>query len=422
MNSYAHAQSSSVDSVFLKDKEVLVSTKTRIDYEKQTVSVAALHQKEQQEIRFEQVSGIKLSKGKSYVQRTDKEQLSLLVILVQGTFSLLYNEHTDVFYAERNDSLRIISKDYVSLALPVIFGKDVLDGFNQQFHLKPDHSEKYLKKLTLYANQGDIPSPESNQQSINVFKRTVYIGPYSGLGVSRSAFELSGFVGGTKAFMKTPYYKARPVPVGIQFAISMAPRLNIELSSYFNHTYLNDFKSDSIGNFKLYGIPSYALAQKFENSIKMSGFRFKTFNFDLSLKYYLTKVRMARLRPFVFAGPSIVVMTRTEMKLSVKFNNDANTASYDHRCYKSHTKDLMVALNCGAGIDYQISRRFSTSLSGKYQGGIYPKTLFTMDLQREENNTPVENITMIEVMSKFQDRYDQYSRLLYLNGSIMFKL
>lgn len=372
---------------------------------------------------FQDISSIKSANGKSYIQQKINGLPQLLIVLIQGKYGLLYDEQNKLFFILKDNLLKIISRDHIKRALPLIFGDELMDQFFKKTKLKPTYSFKYLERLTVFVNESNGSIPVVNRQNLNEFKKTVYIGPYFAVGKYAAIFDLPYIKKGMSNYYysKTKSYFGNSTPVGLQMNIVFSPKISFSIAGYFNQTSFNGIVTDSIGFYKIIGKSSLLIPEKFDPKLKWNGYSFKTVNLDLDVNYVLTKNKFG-LKPYVFAGPSVVIMTQNEVLISAKFINDKTTESYINRWFRSKRSEFMIAYNAGAGLNYQTKKRILLSLSGKIQIGNFPKISEFRILSTEENTTPVESSVFGEYTTSFTHRFDQHSKLFSINAAVLFKL
>jgi hypothetical protein len=105
------------DSVFLKGSIKPLIGKVILNHKKQTISFTGKEGK--RSISFAEVAEVKTAIGKNYSCRTLKEGTALIVLLVEGHYSLLFNEGNKLFYIEKSDSMLVISQQHMARALPI---------------------------------------------------------------------------------------------------------------------------------------------------------------------------------------------------------------------------------------------------------------------------------------------------------------
>lgn len=412
------------DSVFLKDQINPVLGKAIVHYKKNTVSVKNVANKDSRNVSFGEIAEIKFGNGKYFVSQTVKGAPQLLILLIKGEYSLFFSETDKLFYVKKSDSLLVISQAHIKRALPLIYGKELLDKYYTQSNIQPQYSARYLKGLTSFANESTGNPQIVYIENINSFKRSVHIGPYLAYGINSTAFDLVvPGKSGKDLYEKTGTSKTGSTPVGILINLNLFPQISIDLGIYQNRINANE---ESVGNMATYEIRfphSILIPEKFDTDVKLRGYSFRTYNFDLSVNYSPIKQLRSKIHPYVFAGPSIVSMNESELTLSGGFR-DGNPVQETRitRWYKSTEKQYMIAFNGGLGVKYGLGKRFNLNVAGKYVRGIYPKIRSNIVLIKEQNDTPRPSNNFGNFAPRFQSRYDQYSRLLSVSASVMFRL
>jgi len=415
-----HAQNNTSDSLFLKNQSAPMLGDISIKFKNKFVLVSN-SKNEKSKIDFDQISHLKFADGKFLEQGIINKSPELLVLFIHGRYSLLYHEKESMYYVRVNDTLKVISREYIKRALPLIFGQQKVEDFYASANLRPQYTTNFLKKLVTFANSGETIEQIVYEQNLKKFKTVFYIGPYTGVGLNRTAFNMLYYVGFKAMYEKTKYYKNAFVPLGFELAVGLGPKIKIELNTFWAHNNLSNFSMDSVGTYKVYDVPSYVLFKKFDPVLTATSYTNNTLNFDLAINYSFLKRLDQKFHPYIVAGPSIVIMSATEIGLLAKFNNDESSASYNQRWYRSHTKDVMIALNLGGGISYKFSKQFSLNIYAKYQQGRYPRILITPDLNKEINDTPEESSKFGPFETKFQDRHDLHSKIFQLGASLLYK-
>jgi len=421
----AVAQTSVSDSIFFNDQSAAIAANARIDYRGKFISVS-LSKKEKSQIDFSRISHFKKADGRYYEQIPVNGLPELLVLFIRGKFSLLYQEKENLFYVQVNDSLKVISNEYVKLALPVIFGQQKMDAFFLETNVSPNYSIKYLKKLVTFVNGEEGGEQVVYEKSLGEFKTSFYIGPYVAFGLNMTSFDLQtlGQVGGTATpenYFRTEYYKNYTLPVGLQFAVELTRNFKIEVNSYATRNKLKNFSMDNVGSYFVMNVPSYTLFKKFDTILSAKNYSYNAWNFDFALHYSFARNSQTKVRPYVMAGPNVAFMSRTEITLSAKFNNSENSVSTIQRWYKSDNDDLMVALSLGGGVHYNLSKHFILNVFAKYQQGVYPKIHMAQKLLGEQNDTPVPSNNFGAFGSRFEHRYYLYSRMMVVGTSLLYK-
>jgi len=412
------------DSVFLKNQRDPLLGTAVIHFKKNTVSIKNATAGGRRDLSFDEITSIKLRNGKYFVSQTVKGTPQLLILLVKGEFSLLYHETDKLFYVKKRDSLLVISQAHIKRALPLIYGSELMDRYYIKSNIQPRYSAGYLKNLTSYANEGTGKSQTIYVENIRSFKRSVRVGPYVAYGINSTAFDLiAPNKGGRLTYEKTQTTKTGSVPLGVRINVDLFPQISVDLGVYGNRINAENVLMDSVGTYLIQFPHSVLIPEKFDTEVKLRGYSFKTFHFDLSVNYSPIKQSRSKIHPYVFAGPSIVSMKESELTLSGGFR-DGNpvTETRITRWYRSTEKQYMIGFNGGVGVNYDLGNRFSLSLAGKYVRGIFPKIQGRTTQIKEQNDTARPSSNFGNFSSSFENRYDQYFRSFSVSASVMFRL
>jgi hypothetical protein len=412
------------DSVFLKNQRDPVLGTAVVHYKKNTVSIKNATAGGRRDLSFDEITSIKLGNGKYYVSQIVNSTPKLLILLVEGAYSLLYQETDKLFYVKKSDSLLVISQAHIKRALPLIYGRELMDRYYIKSNIQPRYSAGYLKNLTSYANEATGKSQTIYIENIRSFKRYVHIGPYVAYGINSTAFDLiAPNKGGRLTYEKTQTTKTGSIPFGMRINVDLFPQISVDLGIYGNRINTENVLIDSLDTYLIQFPHSVLIPEKFDTDVKLRGYSFKTFHFDLSVNYSPIRQSRSRIHPYLFAGPSIVSMKESELILSGGFR-DGNPVQETRitRWYRSTEKQYMIGFNGGLGVKYDLGKRFNFSIAGKYARGIFPKIHGKATPVKEQNNTPRPSSNFGGFSSRFGNRYDQYFRLFSVSASVMFRL
>lgn len=410
------------DTVFLRDQIKPVIGKAVLNYKRQTVSIKA--QEGKRLIAFTDISEIKNENGKYYISKTAGKDNSLFVLLVKGSYSLLFNDKNKLFYIEKRDSMLVISQQHMQRALPIIFGKELLEAYYAKSNVKPQYSARYLKNLTLYANQSLGADSETFESNLNQFKTTVRIGPYVGYGYNNTAFDINaGSVQGRVAYRKTEFTSSSSIPLGFRADLDLSKRVGIELGVYLNSTKAENIFIENTGVHVIPFPQSALIPKKYDTDLKTTGFSYKAIHFDLAMNVVLNRDERSKLKPYAFAGPTIGIMLKNEIKQAAGYQEDPQSEmGYFYRWSKLDSKKYLVGLNAGLGIDYTVSKRITVNASAKFTGGLYPKIRNREFLTKTQNDTSAPDTGFGVFESSFWHSYDQYLRMFSVGISATYKL
>lgn len=416
-----NAAFSQTDSLFLNSQSKPIVGKVFIQFKKNRAVVQKTNQG-RAIFPFNDIQRISLANGEVYLTENIKSQMQPALLLVQGKYSLFFNEKDKLFYVKRNDSLLVVSKEHYKLALPVIFGRQVVDELNSNKTISPSYAPSYLTRLTSYANQ-QIHSPKVvYEQSTHKFKATLSIGPYIGFAHNKIAYDLYwDNKGGVNVYKKSDWYTSTSVPVGLTIDLGIFKRVSIRLDAYLNNTSNQSLDIANMGNTKR---PFSVLnSDNYSADIKFTGYAYKTIHFDLAATYTLLSEDKGKLRPFILAGPSIVVMHSNENSIAVGYRETTQDPfQYITRKSELQRPIAMIALNAGAGLQYQVSDRIAFRLSGKYIYGLFPKLISPGFGNLPESNIPMPSEAWNQLYHRFQNAYDQYTRIITVSGALHFRL
>ncbi|WAC10213.1 hypothetical protein [Dyadobacter pollutisoli] len=396
--------------------------KVSVSHKKQTISIAGKEGK--RSVSFADVAEVKTEIGKNYTSKTLREGTALVVLLVKGHYSLLFNEGNKLFYIEKNDSMLVISQQHMKRALPIIFGEVVLQAYYAKSNVKPVYSARYLTNLTVYANQSHGIEPTVFQENLNQFKTTVYIGPYLAYGYNKTAFDLNaGYADFLVDYRKTAFFTSNSFPLGLRMGVNLSRRIGIDLGAYINQTSTKNVNIDSTG---IHGFPLSQPAhirEKYDPVLKVRGFSSKTIHLDLVMTVLLAKAEESKFKPYVFFGPTLAFMTKNEIKQAAGFkDNPQAETTYFYRWSKLDRQQYLVGFNSGLGINYTLSKRMTLNTSAKFIGGIFPKIRNRSFLTKIQNDTSLPDNQFGGFHSIFWHTYDQYLRMFTVGISATYKL
>ncbi|MCF2486709.1 hypothetical protein [Dyadobacter sp. CY347] len=380
--------------------------------------------KGRQLIPFANVMEIRNENGKRFINRTIGNRDAMLTLLVKGSNSLLFNDHTKIFYIEKNDSLLVIAPKHVQRALPIIFGKELVQAYYIKSNIRPLYSARYLKNLTVYANEAANGESFIFEESMNQFKTTVRIGPYVGYGFNKTAFDINaGTVKGRVAYRKTEFNSSSSIPLGLRIDLDLFKRVGIELGAYFNKTKAENIFLENTGFHSIPFPQSILIPKKYDTDLKTTGFLSSTMHFDLAMNVVLNRDERNKFKPYAFAGPTIAIMLRNEIKQGIGYQEDPQSEmAYFHRWSKLDSKKYLVGLNAGLAADYAITKRITLNASAKFTGGIYPKIRNRTFLPKTQNDTSMPESGFGMFDSSFWHSYDQYLRMVSVGTSATYTL
>jgi hypothetical protein len=410
------------DSIFLKSNADVLIGKVVVNLKKKNVVL-----KKGDDVRripFNDIAEVRSANGKFLVSRDIKAQTRLLVLIVKGKFSLLFSEDEKLFYVQKSDSLLVISQAHFKRALPIIFGKELFEQYHSKSNIQPQYSARYFKNLVYYVNEAIKSEQIVYEQNLNQFKTSLHTGPYVGFGYNRTGFDVNfGMEKVEDNYKKTKFSSSYSVPVGLSFDLRLSKRVSINLDTYLHNTSNNAVYVDNMGFYKV-KFPLYLLTpEKFVDDLKMTGFSFKTVHFDLSASYAVIPRDKNKLEMSVFAGPSIVSMTDSEIQLSAGYReNKEAPVTYMTRWSKLKRPYTMIGINAGVGAKYPLSERLTLNLAAKFIGGIYPKIENQSYTAEKRNETPMPDDTWQGFFSRFDGTYDQYTRIFTISGSLSIRL
>lgn len=405
------------DTLFVKTQSNPIIGNVDIDYKKHTVKVKTA-EKKPASFQFGEVLSIRSDLGKYSVSRIVGDQPDLLVLMVQGKYSLLYQEKKKIFYIEKNDSLKIISRKHINQALPLIFDAGMLDTFHRKMNLHPDYSFKYLRKLTVYANESAGGEAVVNEQNFKNFKVIVEVGPYVGIESNTTNFVDVAQNQKTFEYFKTGKYNARNVSLGARFSIAVSPKISFAVNTYFKSTSFTNLSNDDKGLAQLLMVSFFSIPRQYGKNLKLESFTYQSVNIDGSFDYSPIKRTGAKIRPYVSLGPSLVIMVDEKMVLGSRLNNqDQIDRLFTYHWNASKRKNMMVGYNCGLGANIQLQKQLTLNIFGKFQQGRFPRIIHRPKEHAVENPSD-----MIPSENRFEYSYDQYSKTLMFGAAIMYRL
>lgn len=405
------------DTLFVKTQASPVIGNVFIDYKKHKLKVRTADRK-LTDFEFGEVLSLHSNLGKYSVSRVVNDQPELLVLLVDGKYSLLYQEKKQIFYIEKNDSLKIISRKHISQALPLIFDAGMLDTFHRSRNLQPDYSFKYLRKLTVYANESAGGESVANERNFKQFKVTIEIGPYVGIESNTTKFIDVAQNQKTFEYFKTGKYKARNVSLGARFNIAVSPKMTFALNTYFKSTSFTNLSNDDKGLAQLLMVSFFSIPRQYGKNLKLESFTYQSVNIDGSFDYSPIKRTGTKIRPYVSLGPSVVIMVDEKMVLGSRLNNqDQIDRLFTYHWNASKRKNMMIGYNCGLGANIQLQKRLTLNVFGKFQQGRFPRIIHRPKEHAVENPTDI-----IPSENRFEYSYDQYSKTLMFGAAIVYRL
>ncbi|WP_212568013.1 outer membrane beta-barrel protein [Dyadobacter psychrophilus] len=410
------------DSVFLKNQIKPVIGKAVLNYKKQDLYLKGLEGK--RSIPFAEILEIKNGNGKYYVSKVAGKGSALFVLLVKGPFSLLFNEKNKLFYIEKKDSVLVISQQHIKRALPIIFGKELLEAYYIKSNIQPQYSARYLKNLTLYANQSRGADSETFEESLNQFKASVRIGPYIGYGYNNTAFDINaGTVKGRVAYRKTEFTSTSSIPLGLRADLDLSKRVGIEFGVYFNSTKAENIFMENTGVHVIPFPQSILIPKKYDTDLKTTAFSYQALHFDLAMNVNLNRDERSKFKPYAFAGPTVAIMLKNQIKQATGYQEDAQSEmGYFYRWTKLDSKKYLVGFNAGLGVDYALNKRITLNASAKFTGGLYPKIRNRTFLTKTQNDTSAPDTGFGVFESSFWHSYDQYLRMFSVGLSANYKL
>jgi hypothetical protein len=411
------------DSVFLKSQIEPITGKSSISYKKKQVAVRNVSGSRL--ISFGDIERIKTDNGRVYVTKVHGKDNELLLLLVKGHYSLLFNDQNQLFYFERNNSLLVVSHHHFHRALPVIFGEHLMQAFYEKFRTKAVYNVRYFTKLALFANQRERNESVTFQENINRFKASVHIGPYFAYSLNRTAFDIySGYVNGKLVYETTDFVSSNSVPLGIRVDLNLSKKIGIDLGIYMNQTTRKNLNIAETGIYQNTYFFQYSQEYKnFERDIKTRAFSFKTFHLDLALNVMLARDERSKFKPYLFAGPTIARMLENEIQQAIAYKDTDQHVSYFSRWMKLDIRQYMIGINGGLGIDYALNKRITFNASAKFVGGIYPKIRGLVDTSKKQNDTSLADRAFRGFYdSDFEHTFDQLFRAYSFGISTTYKL
>lgn len=410
------------DSVFLNQNPDPLLGKASINYRKEKITVN--DGKNNLTFTFNDVRRISYGNGLIFVNENIKSRRQLLMLLVEGKFSLFFNERDKQFYVRKSDSLLVIPQAHFKRALPIIFGKETTDSYYEISNVSPVYTASYLQKLTSYVNGVNQSREVVYQPAVKKFKTTLNVGPYIGFAHNRIAYDLYwDNVKGVSIYRKSDFYASNSVPLGVSIDLRLFEKFSLRLDTYFNQTSNKDLNVDNMGSTKHLHPNSPLNSDKYAEDVKFTGYAYKTIHLDLAASWILTKAEQSKMRPYVFAGPSIVRMNSNEIGVAVGYSETAKEPfQYMTRNASLQRAFIMTAVNAGAGVQYSASDRLTFRLSGKYIHGIFPKLINPGYSGGTDKSIPMRDETWNQVYHRFNNAYDQYTRIFNITGAVYFRL
>ncbi|GGM98744.1 hypothetical protein GCM10010967_35800 [Dyadobacter beijingensis] len=411
------------DSVFLNQNPEPILGKVLINYKKGKVNVKG-RDSSPAAFPFTEIRKIGLANGAVYLNENLKSESHLLLLLVEGKFSLLFNENDKLFYVRRNDSLLVISQAHYKRALPLIFGKELTDAYYVTSNIGAEYTAKYLKRLTSYANSAGNSPQTIYTKTIDQFKVRASIGIYAGFGHNRTAFDVGEGDGvGNVVYKKTGYASGSTLPLGLSIDIAMAKRMSILVDAYGNNTSIENLNIGGFGAAEII-FPNYLIhPELYDRSLNLSELSYKTFQIDIAGSYSLMRPERSKIRPYLFGGPTIMRLRSAEMGLSTGYRETKDAPfSYVTGYVEIDRPAHMIGFNAGVGAQYDLHKRWTLRLSAKFVGGIYPKISHTKVSSRIENGTTMPDKTWNFRFNNLMGTYDQYVRNFSINGGLYFRL
>ncbi|MCF2496474.1 hypothetical protein [Dyadobacter chenhuakuii] len=409
-----------IDSVFLKNQIKPVIGKAVPLYKQNAVSVNSGGKK--QLISFADIVEIRNANGKYYVNKSAGTDNTLFVLLVEGPFSLLFNEKNKLFYIEKRDSMLVISQQHMNRALPIIFGKELVNSYYAKSNIKAQYSARYLKNLTLFANQSQGAYSKLFEESLSQMKTSIRIGPYAGYSFNRTAFDLNSAPTGLATNKRTEYGSSNSIPLGLRVDIDLSKRIGINLDAYINNT---TAKNLLLSNTGFHAIPfpnSIIIPEKYDKDLKITGFSSRTFHLDLSMTIALNRDLRSKIKPYVFVGPSVAFMLKNDVMQAAGYQETPESEmGYFYRWSKLDAKKYLVGFNVGLGVDYTVTERVSITASVKYLGGIYQKMMNRSFLPKTRNDTTVPDSSFGVFNSHLFTFYDQHVKMVSVGLAATYK-
>jgi len=230
-------------------------------------------------------------------------------------------------------------------------------------------------------------------------------------------------VGGKSIFKKTGYFASSSIPIGLNLDFALFRRVSVRLDAYYNQTSSEKLDVDNMGSTKTILAGPVLLSKKYADDVKFTGYSYKTMHFDLAASYTLLAEERSKFSPYIFAGPSIVRMTSNEVGVAVGYS-ETSQAPYQYMTRYAVLKKpfTMIAFNAGIGAQYKASDRLTLRLSGKYIHGLFPKMINRDYSDKTENSIPMPSDGWNQVYHRFQNAYDQYTRILTVSAGAYFRL
>ncbi len=310
-------------------------------------------------IPIDLVDSIKLGSEKTFTKKFINQNSDLLVELVRGKNSLWIQEDRFMFYIEQNDTLRLINRKYLTLALPVIFGSSLMEEFKLRYRTEPSYTIGYFKSLVMFSNEKSglvqVVPPENHSR----IKGRFIIGPYLSFGTNSIAIKP------TETGIKSGYYRSPQGAYGLIAGYKGRKAFDYEIQVYVNsmtHHHLKD---------SIHHEPpgEYGVIQ----TSKLTSFSSKQINFDGVIKYSFFYKTRRKFNPFVFAGPSFISVLSNKLSSSVRlYNVTLRRESYGEWTFGTDKNGFMVGLHAGLGFDYNINQKTSLAVYVKHQSFIYP--------------------------------------------------
>ncbi|OJV17521.1 MAG: hypothetical protein BGO21_13745 [Dyadobacter sp. 50-39] len=419
----SHSAFSQSDSVFLNRNPKPVIGKVLINHKKAKVNVKGLKDSPVA-FSFDEIHRIGLGNGGVYLNESLKSQSQLMLLLVEGKYSLLFSEKEKLFYVRKNDSLLVISQAHFKRALPLIFGKQLTEAYYIKTNSGPEYAAKYLKRLTSYANAESHSQEIVHEQTIEQFKIRLSVGLYAGVGYNRAGFDISTEgPNGENIYKKTGYASGYSIPLGLSLDIALAKRMSIRFDVFNNNVSFHQPNVSGIGTAEI-AFPNYIIyPELYDRNLTLSEFSYKSYQLDIAGSYTLFRPERSKIRPYIFAGPTIARLQTAEMGLSSGFRETRESPYRYITGYIELDRPVhMVGFNAGLGAQYDVSKKWTVRLAAKFTGGIYTKISHTRLSSKVKNETTKPNGTWDFRYNVFSHAYDQYLRNFSLTGGLYYRL
>ncbi|KAA0992874.1 hypothetical protein [Dyadobacter aurulentus] len=355
----ANAQDYGHDIIFFENQKESLQGYADVDYKQGLVLFRKDKVSKKQKISFNEIDSLKLSNGRTLTKKMLYGRADLMLELIKGKNSLLLNQDRFMFYIEQNDTLKIINKKHINLALPVIFGRDLIDEFVSLYHIKPRYSAAYLKKLTTFSNKKSNTAQIVKKENFKRRKQSFKVAPYFSLGINSIAIKPH------RTGIKSKFYDSQQSSVGLKFTQAGKNAIDFEMDIYQNAmSHLN--LSDSLV-FEMSGSPGYLFTSK------LLRFNSKNINLDGSVKYTFFYKFRRKVSPYLFIGPSFVIVYQNTLHGSLRsYHAKLQKGNYSEGTSGTEKPRFMVGGNGGLGLDYFINSNIVVNVFLKYQPFIYP--------------------------------------------------